>query len=187
MPWSRKPRVASSLGRVTTTYSRVGGTAARTGPGMPRMPGKPGKPGMNMFPGSRGSGGTRPAPAGSATPSGEKERRSAIRPRSRGRNAPVGRRPSRGPARSAGGWPPVRRWPSAWSSWPWSRPCRSAADVPARGPVDGLRDGNPRPAPPDTGRPEGPASWAGARRAGYARCALAFEGPRGRRDVAQLG
>jgi hypothetical protein len=56
----------SSLGPVTTTYSRVGGTSARTGPGMP---------GMNMFPGSRGSGGTRPAPAGSATPSGEKEPR----------------------------------------------------------------------------------------------------------------
>jgi hypothetical protein len=59
----------SSLGPVTTTYSRVGGTSARTGPGGPGMPG------MNMFPGRRGSGGTRPAPAGSATPSGEKEPR----------------------------------------------------------------------------------------------------------------
>ena len=54
-----------SLGPVTTTYSR-GGTSANTGPGMP---------GMNMFPSSRGSGGIRPAPAGSATPSREKESR----------------------------------------------------------------------------------------------------------------
>ena len=55
-----------SLGPVTTAYSRTGGTSAHTGPGMP---------GMNMFPSSRGSGGTRPVPAGSATPSLEKEPR----------------------------------------------------------------------------------------------------------------
>jgi hypothetical protein len=58
-----------SLGPVTTTYSRSGGTSAHTGPGLPGMPG------MNMFPSSRGSGGSRPAPAGSATPSAEKEPR----------------------------------------------------------------------------------------------------------------
>jgi hypothetical protein len=56
----------SSFGPVTTTYSRGGGTSVHTGPGMP---------GMNMFPSSPGSGGTRPAPAGSATPSKEKEPR----------------------------------------------------------------------------------------------------------------
>jgi hypothetical protein len=56
----------SSLGPVTTTYSRSGGTSAHTGPGMP---------GMNMFPSSRGSGGARPTPAGTARPSGEKEPR----------------------------------------------------------------------------------------------------------------
>lgn len=56
----------SSLGPVTTTYSRSGGTSAHTGPGMP---------GMNMFPSSRGSGGARSAPAGTARPSGEKEPR----------------------------------------------------------------------------------------------------------------
>jgi hypothetical protein len=50
----------SSLGPVTTTYTRGSGTSVRTGPGMP---------GMNMFPS------TRPAPAGSATPSTEKEPR----------------------------------------------------------------------------------------------------------------
>jgi hypothetical protein len=55
-----------SLGPVTTSYSRGGGTSANTGPGMP---------GMNMFPSSRGSGGTHPAPAGSAKPSPEKEPR----------------------------------------------------------------------------------------------------------------
>jgi hypothetical protein len=51
-----------SLGPVTTTYSQSAGTSAPTGPGMP---------GMNMFPSSRGSGRTTPAPAGSATPPGE--------------------------------------------------------------------------------------------------------------------
>jgi hypothetical protein len=57
-----------SLGPVTTTYSR-GGTSANTGPGLPGMPG------MNMFPSSRGRGGTRRTPAGSATPSRKKEPR----------------------------------------------------------------------------------------------------------------
>jgi hypothetical protein len=51
-----------SLGPVTTTYSRSGGTSANTGPGLPGMPG------MNMFPSSRGSGGNRPARAGYASP-----------------------------------------------------------------------------------------------------------------------
>jgi hypothetical protein len=59
----------SSFGPVTTTYSRSGGPSVRTGPGMPGMGG------MNMFPSSPGSGGTRPAPAGSATPSREKKPR----------------------------------------------------------------------------------------------------------------
>jgi hypothetical protein len=58
-----------SLGPVTTTYSRSGGTSAHTGPGLPGMPG------MNMFPSSRGSGGARPAPAGSATQSSQNEPR----------------------------------------------------------------------------------------------------------------
>ena len=49
----------ASFGPVTTTYSRGGGTTVHTGPGMP---------GMNMFPSSPASGGTRPSPAGSATP-----------------------------------------------------------------------------------------------------------------------
>jgi hypothetical protein len=57
-----------SLGPVTTTYSRSGGSA-NTGPSLPGMPG------MNMFPSSRGSGGTRLAPADSATPSQQKEPR----------------------------------------------------------------------------------------------------------------
>lgn len=56
----------SSFGPVTTTYSRGAGTSAHPGPGMP---------GMNMFPSSPGSGGTRPSPASSATPSGEKKPR----------------------------------------------------------------------------------------------------------------
>jgi hypothetical protein len=56
----------SSLGPVTTVYSRGGGTSVHTGPGMP---------GMNMFPSSPGSGRTSPTPAGSATPSGEKQPR----------------------------------------------------------------------------------------------------------------
>ena len=56
----------SSFGPVTTTYSRSGGTSEHTGPGMP---------GMNMFPSSPGSGGTRPSPAGSPTPSKEKRPR----------------------------------------------------------------------------------------------------------------
>ena len=51
-----------SLGPVTTTYSRSGGTSANTGPGLPGMPG------MNMFPSSRGSGGKGPARAGYAPP-----------------------------------------------------------------------------------------------------------------------
>jgi hypothetical protein len=55
----------ASFGPVTTTYSR-GGTSAHTGPGMP---------GMNMFPSSPASGGTRPSPAASATPSKRKESR----------------------------------------------------------------------------------------------------------------
>jgi hypothetical protein len=49
----------SSLGPVTTTYSR-GGTSVHTGPGMP---------GMNMF------GSSTPAPARSATPPAKKEQR----------------------------------------------------------------------------------------------------------------
>jgi hypothetical protein len=52
----------ASLGPVTTTYSRDGGTSVHTGPGMP---------GMNMFPSSPGSGATSPTPAASATPSKE--------------------------------------------------------------------------------------------------------------------
>ena len=56
----------SSLGPVTTTYARTGGTSARTGPGMP---------GMNMFPSTRGSGGTQSSPRSSAAPSKEKEPR----------------------------------------------------------------------------------------------------------------
>jgi hypothetical protein len=56
----------SSFGPVTTTYSRGVGTSVHTGRGMP---------GMNMFPGSSGSGGSRPSPAGSATPSSEKKPR----------------------------------------------------------------------------------------------------------------
>lgn len=56
----------SSLGPVTTIYSRSGETPAHTGPGMP---------GMNMFPSSRGPGGTRPSRAATATPSTEKEPR----------------------------------------------------------------------------------------------------------------
>jgi hypothetical protein len=58
--------VGSSFGPVTTSYSRGGGTAVHTGPGMP---------GMNMFPSSPSSGGTRPTPAASATASGEKKPR----------------------------------------------------------------------------------------------------------------
>lgn len=57
--------VGSSFGPVTTTYSG-GGTSVHTGPGMP---------GMNMFPSSPGSGGTRPSPAASTAPSGEKKPR----------------------------------------------------------------------------------------------------------------
>ena len=56
--------VGSSLGPVTTTYTRGGVTSVHTGPGMP---------GMNMFPSSPASGRSRPSPAGSATPSREKE------------------------------------------------------------------------------------------------------------------
>lgn len=56
----------SSLGPVTTIYSRGGGTPAHTGPGMP---------GMNMFPSSPRSGGTSPSPAATATPSTEKKPR----------------------------------------------------------------------------------------------------------------
>lgn len=56
----------SSFGPVTTSYTRGNGTSVHTGPGMP---------GMNMFPSSPGSGGTRPSPAASATPSREKEPR----------------------------------------------------------------------------------------------------------------
>jgi hypothetical protein len=57
--------VGSSFGPVTTTYSRGDGTSVHTGPGMP---------GMNMFPSSGGSGGARPAPSASASPSGEKKK-----------------------------------------------------------------------------------------------------------------
>ncbi len=56
----------SSLGPVTTIYSRGGGTSVHTGPGMP---------GMKMFPSSPASGGTRPSPAVGATPSEEKKPR----------------------------------------------------------------------------------------------------------------
>ena len=59
----------ASLGPVTTTYSRSGGTPARTGPGMPGMPG------MNMFPSTGGTGSTRPSPASSTAPSEGKESR----------------------------------------------------------------------------------------------------------------
>jgi len=57
--------VGSSFGPVATSYSR-GGTSVHTGPGMP---------GMNMFPSIPGSGATRPSPAASAAPSGEKKPR----------------------------------------------------------------------------------------------------------------
>ncbi len=49
----------SSLGPVTTIYTRTGGTSAHTTPGMP---------GMNMFPSSPGSGGSQPSPSRSAAP-----------------------------------------------------------------------------------------------------------------------
>ncbi len=58
--------VGSSFGPVTTTYSRGSGTSVHTGPGMP---------GMNMFPSSARTGGSRPSPRASATPSGEKKPR----------------------------------------------------------------------------------------------------------------
>jgi hypothetical protein len=56
----------SSLGPVTTVYTRTGGTPAHTSPGMP---------GMNMFPSSSGRGGTQPSPTGSAVPAKQKEPR----------------------------------------------------------------------------------------------------------------
>jgi hypothetical protein len=56
----------SSLGPVTTIYTRTGGTPAHTSPGMP---------GMNMFPSSPGGGGGQPSPAGSVAPPRQRQSR----------------------------------------------------------------------------------------------------------------
>lgn len=56
----------SSLGPVTTIYTRTGGTPAHTSPGMP---------GMNMFPSSPGRDGAKPSPTSSPGPAKQKDSR----------------------------------------------------------------------------------------------------------------